>query len=478
MADEDMRERATIDALRMHSTWKSQVHAEYKIQCRDYHRDRTRYQSICARLTSMCHPGKENLGNSSVGRDASPDREIVISALYNEDANGVQHALDLEDHGNLIDAEKAYLNFIKNRNKIQDRDDRAVLFCQDKLTSLWRSRGRYREAEDLCSSVLAKMKQMTSLGEGHILTLHCAGSLALILRDQGRYKDAILLFHDIWGTQVGDPYQDITRVRLVSILATILQDICHINLSLYLTRNVFSACEVPLGPDDPFTLDQASNLALLVSQKGNYRLAEVIDQRGLETLKNTNGPDHPQSLRITTRLGKHMLYQEQYEDAMTLFQRTLRVQETNLGSSHLDTWSTKRGLVISYAWQDRLSDANILLRQVKHQQIEMLKEDHRDRVWTEETLNYLEKAEKAFSQKNAAQKLQYGHDAGYDVKLKQDVEELLIRQMLETPLQAACFAGDYVAVDGLLQSKVTSTPKVDSLGLHFAQHLSWGKKLL
>lgn len=400
----------------------------------------------------MCYPGKENLGNSGVGRVASPDnREIVISANATKATNEVQNALALEDQGNLIDAEQAYLKVIVNRNENQNRDGQIVLFCQDKLASLWRSRGLYKNAEKRCSTVLGEMKRMISLGKGHSLTLHCAGSLALILRDQGRYRDAILLFHDIWGTPVGDLYQDITRVRLVSILATILQDIGSINLSLYLTRNVLSACDMLLGPDDPFTLDQASNLAILLSQRGDHRLAEVIDRRGLETLKKTLGPYHPQSLRTTTQLGKHMLYQERYEDAMTLFQRTLSVQETNLGSSHPDTWSTKRGLAISYALQDRLSDAMILLRHVKHQQIEMLTEDHPDRIWTEEILSHLEKAEKASGQKDTAQKLQYGHDAGYDVNVQL---ESLIRKMLGPPLQAACFAGDEMRINEMLQSKV------------------------
>ena len=408
-----------------------------------------------------------------------------MRVIDDKDRSKFQHALVLEDHGNFIEAEQVFSELSKFRNQTQDRDDRVVLFCQDKLTSIWRSCGRYKEAEDLSRTVLAEMKKKISLGTDHDLTLHCAGNLALILKDQERYKDAIQLIRDIWGIKGGDPYQDITRVRLVGILATLLHDFGHINLelSLFLTRNVLSACEALLGPDDAFTLDQVSNLALLESKRGDHRLAEVINHRSLETLRKTLGPHHPLSLRITTRLGNYLLLQERYEDAMTLFQGTLEVQETKLGSSHPDTWSTKWGLAFAYVFQGRLSDAKILLRQVLQRQEELLSWDHPAIGRTKEALTYFENFEKALRRKDASQWLQKFHDVRDDGNVRQSAQMPSIRELVGTPLQAACFAGDEKTVNELLQSNVDINAQGGLFGTplcaaSFSGHQAIVKKLL
>lgn len=404
-----------------------------------------RYISICEELTRMCPVSKRISGNVSVGRAASPhNREIIIGSVDNNDSCEIQHALALEDQGHFMDAKDAYEKLIDKRNKIQDSDDHVILFCKDKVSCILRSCGQYNAAEKLSKEVLARMKKTTSLGPTHELALHCTGSLIQILRDQGSDEAMMHLLNIPWGK---DPYHNITRVRLISILITMLHDF---RLALYLARNVLAACEVLLGSDNLYTLDQVSSLALFVSKRGNHRLAEYIDQRGLETLKKTRRSRHPQYLRTTTQLGNHMLSRERYQDAMTLFQGTLKVQESKLDSSHPDVWSTQYSLAIAYAHQGRLGDSKFLLRKVKSQQEKVLKKNHPDTRWTEILLHDLEIS----SSQSVPQEIQGDKDDENDIKSRQDNEDRLIGTLTESQLHMACFKGDYMRVDELLHSGV------------------------
>jgi ankyrin repeat protein len=360
----------------------------------------SRYQSICATLRLMCYKGREI---SRIERIECPDnREIVIQAIENKHSSvALKYALALEDQGHLANAETHYRKIIENRKFMNKYEDQVVLFCQDKLASISRDRGSYGEAESLYEMVLERKIKL--LGRSHILTLQSAANLALVLMDQGYYKRALDIICDNLGSKSQNFYQKISRVRLVSILAAIFRDLGIWTLSLLLSRNVLSACEVLLGPHDPFTLDQASNLALVLSGMRKYRFAEMIDRRVLDTLEKNLGTNHPKSLNVTTRLANHLRFQKRYECAVELLTRTLKVQETQLGSSHPDTLSTKCGLATTYALQGRISDSKILVLQVNDRYMTILNKGHPNRLWTANTLKYLQMINTSSSQVSASE---------------------------------------------------------------------------
>jgi tetratricopeptide (TPR) repeat protein len=250
-------------------------------------------------------------------RVRSPDnREMIIRAIDGDKTIRKTFILALarEDQGDLPGAEPVYKKVIEDWKTVQKHEDQVVLFCQDKLTSILRDCGQYHEAERLCRLVFKKTK---SLDKGHCLIMQSAGSLALILRDRGQYREAYDIIHDIL-MEAQYPLRDIAHVRLISVLAKVVNDLGIGRLSLFLARNVLSACEELLGPHHPFTLDQASNLALVLTEQGQLRFAEEIDRRVLKMLEGILGTDHPQSLYVTKRLANNLSYQTKDEHATRL----------------------------------------------------------------------------------------------------------------------------------------------------------------
>lgn len=270
-----------------------------------------------------------------------------------------------------------------------------MLFCQDKLASIWRASGSYDKAERSFEKVVGE--KTMALGKNHVLTFQSAANWASILRDRGDYKRALGIIQAHLGSEAQNFYQNISRVKLAGVLAKIFMDLGNLELALYVSRNVLSACEVLLGPDDAFTLDQASHLALVLSKLGEYRIAEIINQRVLDKLEEILGPNHLQSLSITNRLANNLRSQGRYKRAVELLTRTLKAQETRLESSHPETLSTKCGLAATYALQGRFSDSKILFLQVKRY-LDRMSSEHPNRVWTEKALDFLQRVDVSSNQ--------------------------------------------------------------------------------
>ena len=436
----------------------------------------------------MCYKGREisqDLGN----KQESPDnRELVIEAIENrktvlknreiiqensEIILALKFALLLEDQGHLLNAATHYKKIIKSEKIMHRYNDPVVLFCEEKLASIYRDNGSYKDAKSLYEKYEKYFLEgkITVLGKNNVLTLQSVAGLARFLSDQGDYERALSIIQDSLRSEKQSFYQNISRVKLISVLAAIFMDLRNLRLSLWLSRNVLSACEVLLGPHDPFTLNQASNLALVLSELGKYRFAEMIDRRVLDALEKKLGSNHPQSLEITKRLANNLRFQKLYKPAVKLFVRTLRVQENQLGSLHPQTLSTKCGLASTYALQDRFSDSKILLRQVNNQYTKILSEEHPNRLWTAKALEYLQMIDnpnsttsilesdmsdksgdgyqvikRHFSATSLREVAKMNIDAEYGAELVQNA----IHSLVGTSLHNACFHGHEKTVESLM----------------------------
>ena len=405
--------------------------------------------------------------------ESADNRELIIEAITNEESisSTLEFALILEDQGLLTDAAMHYEKIIVNRKSVSTRHDQIAFFCEDKLASIYRNNGPSAAKAQNLYNVLAE--KVNSWNKNDVVALHSAANLALFLRDQGKYEEALHVIQDNLRGATQNCYQNISHVKLVGVLGRIFMDLQNLELSWFLSRNVLSACEELLGPDHPFTLDQASNLALVLSARGEYRFAEMIDQKVLDTLEQGLGPNHPRCLNITNWLANNLRVQKRYEGAVALFTRTLKVQETQLGSLHRDTLSTKCGLAATYALQERYNDSKRLLLQVNKQYIEILGNDHPDFLWAQKALQCLQKIGVSNSQDST---LENGNNPGdvhqgftelfsaisFRIVAKTDPDCLVqsaMPSLIGTVLHKACFDGNEKKIEELLMQP---NPDIDA----------------
>ncbi|KAG8527693.1 uncharacterized protein KY384_007847 [Bacidia gigantensis] len=363
------------------------------------------YQSICAKLREMSGTSNDYPEVPGIKRSESQDsREIVLKAFDRKDVVGriTRLALALEDEGHPVRAEEAYEQVIEKRKQIQRPGDEVQLFCEGRVSCILRGRGLYAQAEDQCRRVLDLKVQFT--GPTSILTLQTAGDLALILRDQGNFEKAYNKIRDTLESEACSPYQDALHVRLVTILAAILKKLGYYDLSLFLTRKALSISVMRNGLDDPFTLELISEFSQILIEKGQHHFAEEVARRALDGFAKAYGADHPQSMKAATRLANTSRFLGQFDSAIEMFERTLKAQDLHLGPAHPDTVSTKCGLAATYALEMRLRDSEIMLQRVIDQQETIYgNDDHPDEIWTKEALRHVREAKQDLHQDSSCE---------------------------------------------------------------------------
>jgi formylglycine-generating enzyme required for sulfatase activity len=92
-----------------------------------------------------------------------------------------------------------------------------------------------------------------------------------------------------------------------------------------------------LRPDHAETLSSVNNLAILLSDQGDYAAAEPFCRRALEGYEKSLGPDHPDTLASVNNLARLLKKQGDYVAAEPLYRRALEGQEKSLGPDHPDT---------------------------------------------------------------------------------------------------------------------------------------------
>jgi kinesin light chain len=147
--------------------------------------------------------------------------------------------------------------------------------------------------------------------------------LALVYRDQGKYKEA----------------------------ATLLNDALAIR-------------EKTLGPDNPAVAATLNNLAVLYGKRGKYREAEPLCKRALSIREKVLGKDHPDVAKQLNNLALLCQNQSKYEEVEKYYKRALEIYIQKLGVDDPNVAKTKNNLASAYLKQGKYREAEALYKEV------------------------------------------------------------------------------------------------------------------
>ena len=173
------------------------------------------------------------------------------------------------------------------------------------LAGLYKSQGRYEEAEPLFQRSLQIREQQ--LGAEHPDTASSLNNLALLYESQERYEEAEPLL-----------------LRSLQIK------------------------EQQLGVDHPDTATSLNNLALLYESQGRYGEAEPLYQHSLQIKEQQLGAEHPDTASSLNNLAGLYRSQERYGEAELLFLRSLNICIAKLGLNHPNTQQIRENLATLY----------------------------------------------------------------------------------------------------------------------------------
>jgi tetratricopeptide (TPR) repeat protein len=191
---------------------------------------------------------------------------------------------------------------------------RQLLHLRFNLANILRDLGRFEEALQLDEAVLAE--QLELLGPNHPHTLMTAGSLAADLRSLGRYEEA--LKHD-----------EATYASWVEIF----------------------------GEDNPRTLIALSNLAVAYRLMGDFRRARERDEDAHRRRRRVLSENHPLTLMSAAAVGRDLREAGEYERSVAMLEGVAATLAATSGAESRDVLNARANLAVSLRSAGRANEA-------------------------------------------------------------------------------------------------------------------------
>jgi len=318
--------------------------------------------------------------------------EYELAIDYFKKAIALQQELDVEaelssslsylallyrSQGRYSEAESLFLQVVEIHRRSLPEDHPSLAISLNNLAGLYESQGRYSEAEPLYLQALEIGRR--SLPEDHPNLAIRLNNLAALYYCQGRYSEAEpLLLQAV----------EIDRRSLPQDHPSLAMDLNNL-AQLYKSQGRYSEAEPlflqaveidrrSLPQDHPSLATHVNNLAGLYESQGRYSEAEPLFLQAVEIDRRSLPQDHP-------RLANHLhslafLYESQgrYSEAEPLFLQAVEIDRRSLPEDHPSLAIHLNNLAGLYESQGRYSEAEPLFLQAVEIDRRSLSEDHPD----------------------------------------------------------------------------------------------------
>ena len=288
---------------------------------------------------------------SEQGKSVNYKEEQNLGIQYLQKAIQLQQELNLDlelaysldnlagiykSQGKYEQAESLYLQALILRRKLLGEEHLHVANSLNNLAGLYYSQGRYEEAESLYLQALELARKL--LGEEHLHVATCLNNLAGLYSSQGRYEEAetllisaLKLSRKLLGEKHPDVATSLNNLAEVYRLEGRYEEADPLYLqALELFRKL-------LGGEHPNVATSINNLAELYYSQGRYEEAESLSFQALELKRKLLGEEHPDVSASLNNLAGLYHSQGRYEEAEPLYLQALELSRKVLGEKHPNT---------------------------------------------------------------------------------------------------------------------------------------------
>jgi tetratricopeptide (TPR) repeat protein len=242
------------------------------------------------------------------------------------------------------------------------------------IGNLLRSMGRFQEARELDSAVLAKQRE--ELDPDHPHTLMTAGGLAADLRALGEFQEALRLDQETYERfqeQFGEDHP--RTLAIANNLAVSLRLVGDCFTARQYDLETLDRRRLVLGDDHPYTLCSEANLARDLREAGAFRESVTLLRKTL-TRYQALGLDLPDSLRAAKSLAVSLRKSGMQADALRLTQETYDRYLLRYKKEAPDTLACALNLACDHSALDEKLRARELVEEVHDAYLRDLGEDH------------------------------------------------------------------------------------------------------
>ncbi|MGH3378291.1 MAG: tetratricopeptide repeat protein [Actinoallomurus sp.] len=298
--------------------------------------------------------------------------------------------------GRYDDAEAAYRQVLNARERVLGADHPDTLNARYGLARIAAAQGRYAEAEAAYREVLAAEERV--LGADHPDTLRARYGIARMVGDQGRYEEAEAIYRALLAVQENlpkaDPIGVATPGGLDVTASAAAADVtagsagsaagsgaraatdAAVEAAKTVYREVLAVEERVLGTDRPDRLTTRYAIARMAAAQGRYDLAEVAYREVLAVEETALGADHPDTLTTRHWIARMANALGRREEAEGAFRDVLAAREQVLGHDHPHTLTTRYWIARTMAGLGRRQEAEAAFREVLAARVRVLGDDH------------------------------------------------------------------------------------------------------
>jgi tetratricopeptide (TPR) repeat protein len=246
----------------------------------------------------------------------------------------------------------------KNVSEILGEKNPSVLTSMNNLALVLRNQGKYKEAETMHRQELELSEKV--LGKEHPDTLTSMNNLAEVLRDRGKYEEAEVMHRQTLGLKekvLGKEHPD--TLTSMHNLAGVLRNQGKYEEAEAMHRQTLRLKERVLGKEHPSTLTSMNSLALVLGNQSKYE-AEAMHRQTLGLMERVLGKEHPDTLKSMNNLALVLGNQGKYEEAEAMHQQTLGLKERVLGKEHPSTLTSMNNLALVLGNQGKYEEAEAM----------------------------------------------------------------------------------------------------------------------
>ncbi|KAK5054617.1 hypothetical protein LTR84_001508 [Exophiala bonariae] len=245
------------------------------------------------------------------------------------------------------------------------------------LALILRENGCSKDAIILSEEVLEL--DMTRLGDEHPETLKSMTNLANQYSDVGRYSEALQISEKVLKGYQSKPGEiSSSALRSMHDLAIRYSEVGRWTEALDLTNKVLKLQKTYLGEGHPDTLRTMSNLTARYTEAGRHREALQLTEEIYELQKVKLGEHHPDSLRSMHNLAIQYSDAGRQPEALHLTEKVLELMKSKLGEHHPDTLAAMQNLAIRRSEAGQKSKALQITEEVLELRKAKLGADHPD----------------------------------------------------------------------------------------------------
>ncbi len=211
------------------------------------------------------------------------------------------------------------------------------------LAVLFKSQGRYEEAEPLYKKALAINEK--KFGENHPETATSYNNLALLYRLQGRFDTAKPLLKKalaINEKEFGENHPE--TATSYNNLALLYKSQGRFDNAEPFYIKALAVREKVLGESHPSTAISYNNLAGLYESQSRYEDSEFLYKKSLAICRNVLGENHPDTAQSYNNLGWLYEAKGEYGKAKEYLEKALVILQNVLGDNHPNIISSRQSL--------------------------------------------------------------------------------------------------------------------------------------